>query len=159
MAPILRFAPAVHARCLTPPYFNSPAPQTMRMQAQATRPPPKNPMSAAGKITRVVTDLFLPIADGYVPAYTPLSAQPDAEELLLLERVRELFPDAMQSRELFVDRMCHLYDGGRQGAKRARTRVRTEAQGHTPEDVQGERTASGDAQGERTASGSALGQG
>lgn len=93
----------------------------MRMSAQAARPPPKSPMSAASKISHLVTDLFLPIADGYVPAHTPLTAASGEEELLLLERIRELFPAAMGSRDEFVESMCQLYDGGRQGsAKRAR---------------------------------------
>jgi hypothetical protein len=86
----------------------------MRMNAQAARGQPKNPMSAASKITRVVTDLFLPIADGFVPLYTPLTSSLDAEETLLLERIWDLFPDAMQTREDFVDRMGTLYDTGRQ---------------------------------------------
>ena len=93
----------------------------MRMSAQAARTQPKNPMSAASKISRIVTDLFLPIADGYVPAYTPLTPQPDAEELLLLERIWDLFPNAMGSRTEFVDCMCQLYDSRSQGGKRART--------------------------------------
>jgi len=92
----------------------------MRMSAQAARPQPKNPMSAANKITRVVSDFFLPIAEGYVPEYTPLSTQPDADETQLLERIWELFPDAMRSRDDFVDCMCQLYDSRGQGAKRAR---------------------------------------
>jgi len=92
----------------------------MRMSAQAARPQPKNPMSAANKITRVVSDLFLPIAEGYVPEYTPLSMQPDAEETLLLERIWELFPDAMRSRDDFVDCMCQIYDGRGRAGKRAR---------------------------------------
>ena len=87
----------------------------MRMNAQAARSQTKNPMSAASKITRVVTDLFLPIAEGFVPAYTPLAANLDAEEMQLLERIWELFPDAMQTRAEFVDRMGTLYD--EQGVK------------------------------------------
>ncbi len=127
----------------------------MRMQAQATRPPPKNPMSAAGKISRVVTDLFLPIAEGFVPAYTPLAAQPDAEETLLLERVWELFPDAMQSRELFVDRMCQLYEGAVRGEKRPRTRAPPQGGNGTPTPrAQIERTPTPRAQIERTSSAS-----
>ena len=94
--------------------------QTMRMSAQAARPQPKNPMSAANKITRVVSDFFLPIAEGYVPEYTPLSTQPDADETQLLERIWELFPDAMRSRDDFVDCMCQLYDSRGHGGKRAR---------------------------------------
>jgi len=88
----------------------------MRMNAQAVRAPPKNPMSAASKITKVVTDFFLPMAEGFVPAYTPLTQSPDAEEILLLEKIWEMFPDAMRTREEFVDRMGALYDSGRQRA-------------------------------------------
>jgi hypothetical protein len=43
----------------------------MRMNAQATRGQAKNPMSAASKVSRVVTDLFLPMAEGFVPALGP----------------------------------------------------------------------------------------
>jgi hypothetical protein len=93
------------------------------MNAQAVRAPPKNPMSAASKITKVVTDFFLPMADGFVPAYTPLTQSPDAEEMLLLEQIWDMFPEAMRTREDFVDRMGALYDTGRQqpraGDKRA----------------------------------------
>jgi hypothetical protein len=85
----------------------------MRMSAQATRGQGKSPMSAANKITRAVTDLFLPIAEGFVPTYTPLTASPDTEEMLLLERIGEMFPDAMQTRAEFVDRMGVLYDAKR----------------------------------------------
>ena len=85
----------------------------MRMNAQAVRAPPKNPMSAASKITKVVTDFFLPMAEGFVPAYTPLTQSPDADEMLLLEQIWELFPEAMRTREEFVDRMGALYDSGR----------------------------------------------
>lgn len=86
----------------------------MRMNAQSTRGQAKNPMSAASKITRVVTDLFLPITEGFVPGYTPLTTSPDAEEMLLLERIWDLFPGAMQTRAEFVDRMGELYDTKRQ---------------------------------------------
>lgn len=86
----------------------------MRMNAQATRGQAKSPMSAASKISRVVADLFLPIGEGFVPAYTPLTPNLDAEEMLLLERIWEMFPDAMQTRAEFVDRMGMLYDSGRQ---------------------------------------------
>ena len=92
----------------------------MRTSAQAARPQPKNPVSAANKITRVVSDFFLPIAEGYVPEYTPLSTQPDAEETQLLDRIWELFPDAMRTRAEFVDCMCQLYDSGGRVGKRAR---------------------------------------
>jgi hypothetical protein len=88
----------------------------MRMNAQATRAQAKNPTSAASKITRVVTDLFLPMTDGFVPGYTPLTPSLDSEEMLLLERIWELFPDAMRSRAEFVDRMGDLYDAKRQRA-------------------------------------------
>ena len=50
-------------------------------------------MSAASKITKVVTDFFLPMAEGFVPAYTPLTQSPDAEEMLLLEKIWEMFPE------------------------------------------------------------------
>lgn len=53
------------------------------------------------------------MAEGFMPAYTPLTPSPDAEEMLLLERIWEMFPEAMQSREEFVDRMGALYDNGR----------------------------------------------
>ena len=86
------------------------------MNAQAVRAPPKNPMSAASKITKVVTDFFLPMAEGFVPAYTPLTQSPDAEEMLLLEKIWEMFPEAMRTREEFVDRMGALYDTGRHRA-------------------------------------------
>ena len=84
----------------------------MRMSTQATPQPPKNPLSAASKITRVVTEFFLPLADGFVPAYTPLSATPDADEIQLLERIWEVFPESMRTREEFVARMEKLYDSG-----------------------------------------------
>ena len=95
----------------------------MRMNAQAVRPPPKNPMSAASKITKVVTDFFLPMAEGFMPAYTPLTPSPDAEEMHLLEQIWDLFPEAMGTREEFVGRLGALYDTGRQklaGTKRER---------------------------------------
>ena len=82
----------------------------MRMASAAPRLQPKNPMSAASKITRIVTDFFLPLADGYIPPYTPLTATPDAEETLLLEKIWELFPESMKSRDDFVARMGELYD-------------------------------------------------
>lgn len=88
------------------------------MSTQVARQPPKNPVSAASKITKVVTEFFLPLADGFVPAYTPLTATPDAEEALLLERIWELFPESMRSREEFVAKMGEIYDGA--GAKRKR---------------------------------------
>jgi len=84
------------------------------MSTQASRAPPKNPMSAASKITKVVTEFFLPLGDGFVPEYTPLTASPDAEEALLLARIWEVFPDAMRTREEFVERMGELYDAGAQ---------------------------------------------
>lgn len=87
----------------------------MRMSTQTARPPPKNPMSAASKITKVVTDFFLPLADGFVPAYTPLTATPDDEETLLLERIWEMFPESMRTRADFVAKMGELYDGARPG--------------------------------------------
>lgn len=90
----------------------------MRMATQATRAPPKNPMSAASKITKVVTEFFLPLGDGFVPEYTPLTACPDAEEALLLERIWDMFPESMRTREEFVARMGELYDSGRQCGKR-----------------------------------------
>ena len=86
----------------------------MRMNAQATRQSPKNPMSAASKITKVVSDFFLPMVDGFVPKYTPLTATPDAEEMLLLEKIWEMFPDSMHSKGEFVERMEALYDSKRQ---------------------------------------------
>jgi hypothetical protein len=86
----------------------------MRMNAQAARVQTKNPMSAASKVTRVVTDLFLPMGEGFVPHYTPLTSTLDTEEMLLLERIREMFPEAMQSRAEFVDRMGKLYDTKKQ---------------------------------------------
>ena len=95
----------------------------MRMSTQASRAPPKNPMSAASKITKVVTEFFLPLGDGFVPAYTPLTSTPDAEEALLLERIWEAFPDSMRTREEFVEKMGELYDANSQcqGHKRRRT--------------------------------------
>ncbi len=94
----------------------------MRMSTQASRQPPKNPMSAASKITRVVTEFFLPLADGFVPAYTPLTATPDAEESLLLEQIWGMFPESMRTKEDFVARMGELYETGAQraGDKRGR---------------------------------------
>ena len=89
----------------------------MRMSAQTARSHPKTPMSAASKISKVVTDLFLPMGEGFVPAYTPLTSTPDAEEMLLLERIWDMFPEAMATREHFVDRMGQLYDNGRQGPR------------------------------------------
>lgn len=82
----------------------------MRMSTQVARQPPKNPMSAASKISKVVTEFFLPLAEGFVPAYTPLTATPDAEETLLLERIWEMFPECMRSREDFVAKMGEIYD-------------------------------------------------
>lgn len=82
----------------------------MRMSTQAVRQPPKNPMSAASKISKVVTEFFLPLAEAFVPAYTPLTATPDAEESLLLERIWETFPESMRTREAFVAKMGELYD-------------------------------------------------
>ncbi len=90
------------------------APQTMRMSTQPVRPPPKNPMSAASKITKVVNEFFLPLADGFVPEYTPLTSTPDDEEILLLERIWDAFPECMNTREKFVAKMGELYDNGRQ---------------------------------------------
>ncbi len=49
-----------------------------------------------------------------MPAYTPLTSSPDAEEMLLLERIWEIFPEAMRTRDEFVGRMGMLYDSGRQ---------------------------------------------
>lgn len=106
----------------------------MRMSTQAVRPPPKNPMSAASKITKIVTDFFLPLADSFVPEYTPLTATPDEEEALLLERIWETFPESMHTREAFVARMGELYDTGRQcemGAERPTKKRRTSHLGHT----------------------------
>ena len=71
---------------------------------------PKNPMSAAYKVTRVVTEFFLPLTEGFVPRYTPLTPTPDADELQLLERIWELFPESIKSRETFVAKMGELYD-------------------------------------------------
>lgn len=92
----------------------------MRMSTQVARQPPKNPMSAASKISKVVTEFFLPLADGFVPAYTPLTATPDEEETLLLERIWEMFPESMLTREDFVARMGELYDTAAGGDARAR---------------------------------------
>jgi hypothetical protein len=95
----------------------------MRMSTQVARQPPKNPMTAASKISKVVTEFFLPLADGFVPAYTPLTATPDAEETLLLERIWEMFPECMRTREDFVAKMAELYDSAAEpcaaGQKRA----------------------------------------
>lgn len=96
----------------------------MRMATQVTRQPPKNPMSAASKISKVVTEFFLPLADGFVPAYTPLTATPDEEENLLLERIWEMFPEAMRTREDFVAKMGELYDSA--DAERATKRLKNE---------------------------------
>jgi hypothetical protein len=85
----------------------------MRMSTQAVRQPPKNPMSAASKITKVVTEFFLPLADNFVPDYTPLTATPDAEENLLLEKIWEMFPECMRTRDAFVAKMGELYDSSR----------------------------------------------
>lgn len=82
----------------------------MRMNAQASRAVVKPPMSAAGKITRMVTDFFLPMVDGFIPAYTPFTSTPDAEELLVLERLASLFPESMRTRGEFVQCMGDLYD-------------------------------------------------
>lgn len=96
----------------------------MRMATQASRPQSKNPMSAANKITKVVTEFFLPLADSYIPSYTPLTATPDAEETLLLEKICEMFPEAMATRDHFVHKMGEIYDHCRltvaAGEKRAR---------------------------------------
>ena len=99
----------------------------MRMNAQAVRAPPKNPISAASKITKVVTDFFLPMGDGFMPAYTPLTSSPDAEEMLLLERIWEMFPEAMRTRDDFVGRMGLLYDSGRQRECECGKRKETES--------------------------------
>lgn len=85
----------------------------MRMAAQSTKPQPKQIVSAASKISRVVTDFFLPLADDYIPAYTPFTATPDVEETLILERLWEVFPDCMKSRETFVAKMGELYDNSK----------------------------------------------
>lgn len=87
----------------------------MRMSTQAARPPQKNLMSAASKISKVVNDFFLPLADGYFPSYTPLTSTPDDEENLILERIWETFPEDMRSREAFVARMGDMYDSSVQG--------------------------------------------
>lgn len=94
----------------------------MRMATQASRSQPKNPMSAANKISKVVTEFFLPLADSFMPSYTPLTSTPDAEETLLLEKISELFPDAMGTRDHFVHKMGEIYDHCRLtvGEKRAR---------------------------------------
>ena len=62
------------------------------MSAQVVRQPPKTPMSAASKITKVVNEFFLPLADGFVPTHTPLTSSPDAEGTLggLVATGREL---------------------------------------------------------------------
>ena len=104
----------------------------MRMSAQTARSHPKTPMSAASKISKVVTDLFLPMGEGFVPAYTPLTSTPDAEEMLLLERIWDMFPEAMATREHFVDRMGQLYDCGRQGSKRPREHCDDEEEDESP---------------------------
>ena len=96
----------------------------MRMNAQATRSHPKTPMSAASKVSKIVSDLFLPMCEGFVPGYTPLTSSPDAEEMLLLERIWDMFPEAMATKEDFVDRMGQLYDSGRQGGDGAPKRKR-----------------------------------
>ena len=111
----------------------------MRMNAQAARSHPKTPMSAASKITKVVTDLFLPMCEGFVPGYTPLTSSPDADEMLLLERIWDMFPEAMASRADFVDRMGQLYDTGRQGPGEAAQRKRPR------DDEGGEEEEGGDA--------------
>lgn len=82
----------------------------MRVSTQVARPPQKSPMSAASKITKIVTDFFLPLADHFVPAYTPLTPSPDAEECLLLERIWEMFPESMRTRDDFVAKMGEIYD-------------------------------------------------
>lgn len=82
----------------------------MRVSTQVARPPQKSPMSAASKITKIVTDFFLPLGDHFVPAYTPLTASPDTEECLLLERIWEMFPESMRTREDFVHKMGEIYD-------------------------------------------------
>jgi hypothetical protein len=92
------------------------------MSAQVVRQPPKNPMSAASKITKVVNEFFLPLADGFVPTHTPLTSSPDAEETLLLERIWEMFPESMRSREEFVAKMGELYDSGGQASEAAKRR-------------------------------------
>lgn len=38
------------------------------------------PLSAANKVTNVVFEFFLPIADTYFPRYTPFTVSPDVEE-------------------------------------------------------------------------------
>jgi hypothetical protein len=111
----------------------------MRMSAQTARAHPKTPLSAASKIAKVVTDLFLPMGEGFVPAYTPLTSTPDEEEMLLLERIWEMFPEDMASREQFVDRMGQLYDSGRQDPGARRKRARTgEGEGEGESEGEGE---------------------
>jgi len=89
-------------------------------------------MSAASKITKVVTDFFLPLADGFVPEYTPLSSTPDDEEALLLEKISDTFPECMGTREDFVAKMGEIYDTGRQlraeaGRNKKRARISSSA--------------------------------
>jgi hypothetical protein len=86
----------------------------MRMSTQAVRTITKNPMSAASKITKVVTDFFLPLADGFVPEYTPLTSTLDDDEALLLEKIWNTFPEIMGTKEDFVAKMGEIYDNGRQ---------------------------------------------
>jgi hypothetical protein len=107
------------------------------MNAQATRSHPKTPMSAASKVSKIVADLFLPMCEGFVPGYTPLTSSPDADEMLLLERIWDMFPEAMATREDFVDKMGQLYDSGRQtGEGRKRKRGGRAAAGPDPDDAE-----------------------
>ena len=71
---------------------------------------PRAPMSAAAKISRLVDELFLPMALEGGERYTSFLADAEADERAAVARLCELRPWIGEDREAFVEAAGELYD-------------------------------------------------
>ena len=64
----------------------------------------------------------------FIPMYTPLTCESGADEIVILNQICEIFPDAMLNREVFVAKMGEIYDRGslaRAEGSKTRKRLRS----------------------------------
>lgn len=83
--------------------------QVLRMSTPASKKP-KTVTSAASKVSRVVCDFFLPLGDCTFPEFTSFSPTGDTEEAWTFDRLLDLFPEDVKTKEDVVNRVVSLYD-------------------------------------------------